>query len=242
MHAFRRAVALCTRIFSVRGSGSERLLFVPSLLAFALACIQVHAQATQGSVVGTVKDPNGSVVPDATVTLTNTDEGTQRTARTSAVGDYQFLDVKAGQYRVDIETSGFKKWQATGITLSVRQELRLDAKLAVGAVQQEIQVTGENVSAIQTETPTISASFSAADADSLPVNTRASFSGTSAAGILGTLPGVQDDSSGFSLQGALPYQLDVTVDGVTSKDATGGNFLRDASRPPNPSRRFAPTA
>src|ERR1700733_10291165 len=82
------------------------------LLAFAVACIQVQAQATQGSVVGTVKDPNGSVVPDATVTLTNTDEGTQRTARTSAVGDYQFVDVKAGQYRVDIETSGFKKWQA----------------------------------------------------------------------------------------------------------------------------------
>ena len=198
------------------------------LLAFAVACIQVQAQATQGSVVGTVKDPNGSVVPDATVTLTNTDEGTQRTARTSAVGDYQFVDVKAGQYRLDIETSGFKRWQATGITLTVRQELRLDAKLSVGEVQQEIQVTGENVSAIQTETPTISASFSAADADSLPVNTRASFSGTSAAGILGTLPGVQDDSSGFSLQGALPYQLDVTVDGVTSKDATGGNFLRDS--------------
>ncbi len=198
------------------------------LLSFALACIQVQAQATQGSVVGTVKDPNGSVVADATVTLTSTDEGIQRTTRTSTVGDYQFLDVKAGQYQVDIETSGFKKWQATGITLAVRQELRLDAKLAVGAVQQEIQVTGENVSAIQTETPTISASFTAADADSLPVNTRASFSGTSAAGILGTLPGVQDDSSGFSLQGALPYQLDVTVDGVTSKDATGGNFLRDS--------------
>src|SRR5580692_5549066 len=154
----------------------QMLVGCAMLVALALGCIQADAQATQGSVVGTVKDPNGSVVPDATVTLTNTDEGTQRTARTSSVGDYQFLDVKAGQYRVDIETSGFKKWQATGITLTVRQELRLDAKLAVGAVQQEIQVTGENVSAIQTETPTISASFSAADADSLPVNTRASFS------------------------------------------------------------------
>ena len=197
------------------------------LLAFAIGCIQVRAQATQGSVIGTVKDPNGSVVPNAVVTLTNTGEGTQRTAHTSTVGDYQFLDVKAGQYQVDIVATGFSKWQATGVTLEVRQELRLDAKLVVGAVQQQIEVTGEMVSTIQTETPTISASFNAADADSLPVNTRASFSGTSAAAILGTLPGVQDDSSGFSLQGALPYQLDVTVDGVTSKDATGGSFLRD---------------
>ncbi|HEY3628196.1 MAG TPA: carboxypeptidase-like regulatory domain-containing protein [Terracidiphilus sp.] len=198
------------------------------LMAFALGSIHVHAQATQGSIIGTVKDPNGSVVAAAGVTLTNTDEGIQRTTRTSAVGDYQFLDVKAGNYQVEIMATGFQKWQAVGVTLTVRQELRLDAKLAVGAVQQEIQVTGDNVSAIQTESPTISATFSAADADSLPVNTRASFSGTSAAGILGTLPGVQDDDSGFSLQGALPYQLDVTVDGVTSKDATGGNFLRDS--------------
>ena len=92
-------------------------------------------------------------------------------------------------------------------------------------------MTGSDVSTIQTETPTISASFTAEDANNLPVNTRASFSGTTPAAIFGTLPGVQSDSSdphGFSLQGALPYQLDVTVDGVTSKDATGGNFLFDA--------------
>ena len=197
------------------------------LLAFAAGCIQIHAQATQGSVLGTVKDPNGSVVPNAAVTLTNTDEGTQRTARTNGTGDYQFLDVKAGTYQLDIIATGFEKWQATGVALAVRQELRLDAKLAVGAVQQQIEVTGDYVGTIQTETPTISATFSAADADSLPVNTRASFSGTSAAAILGTLPGAQDDASGVSLQGALPYQLDVTVDGVTSKSATGGNFIGD---------------
>ncbi len=197
------------------------------MLALVFGCIQVHAQATQGSVVGTVKDPNGAVVGSAMVTLTNTEEGATRTTKTNNVGDYQFLDVKAGQYQVDIEGTGFEKWEATGVAVAVRQELRLDAKLTVGAVQQEVKVTGEDVSAIETDSPTISDTFTAADADSLPVNTRASFSGTSAAGILGTLPGVQDDSSGFSLQGALPYQMDVTVDGVTVKDATGGNFLRD---------------
>src|SRR5581483_9236756 len=63
------------------------------LLVFAIGCIQARAQATQGSIIGTVRDPNGSVVPNAVVTLTNTGEGTERTARTSTVGDYQFLDV-----------------------------------------------------------------------------------------------------------------------------------------------------
>jgi hypothetical protein len=52
-------------------------------------------------------------------------------------------------------------------------------------------------------------------------------SGTTAAGILGTLPGMQSDSSGVSLQGALPYQVDVTIDGVTVKSATGGTFSGD---------------
>ncbi len=95
-------------------------------------------------------------------------------------------------------------------------------------MQQSVQVTGDSVSAIETDSPTISGTFTTDDADNLPVNTRASFSGTSAANIFSALPGVQADSSGISLQGALPYQMDVTVDGVTTKSATGGNFIGDA--------------
>jgi Carboxypeptidase regulatory-like domain len=223
---------MCVYAHSLYHRMSERsFVVVALLLALALTAIPAHSQATQGSVAGTVKDPNGSVVANATITLINTHEGAQRTTKTNTVGDYQFLDVKAGQYQIDIEATGFQKWEAVGVELRVRQELRFDAKLSVGAVQQEIKVTGSDVSTIQTETPTISATFTAEEANNLPVNTRASFSGTTPAAIFGTLPGVQADSSdpkGFSLQGALPYQLDVTVDGVTSKDATGGNFLFDA--------------
>ncbi len=199
-------------------------------VVFALATTQVRAQATQGSLLGTVKDPNGSVVAGATVSLTNTDEGTSRTTSTAASGDYIFLDVKSGTYSIQIEAAGFKKWQAVDVVLAVRQQRRMDARLEVGAVQQEVRVTGENASVIQSDTPTISDTFTAEDTLTLPVNTRASFSGTTPAGLFGVLPGVQSDrdGKGFSLQGALPYQLDVTVDGVTSKDATGGSFLFDA--------------
>ncbi|HET6206486.1 MAG TPA: TonB-dependent receptor, partial [Terracidiphilus sp.] len=182
------------------------------------------------SVLGNAKDPNGSVVAGATVSLTNTDEGTSRSTTTNSLGDYLFLDVKAGSYSLQVEANGFKRWQAVGVVLAVRQQLRVDAKLEVGAVQQEVRVTGESASVIQTDTPTISDTFTAEDALTLPVNTRASFSGTTPAGIFGVLPAVQSDrdGKGFSLQGALPFELDVTVDGVTSKDATGGNFLFDA--------------
>jgi hypothetical protein len=198
------------------------------ILMFTLAGSYGHAQATQGAVIGSVKDAAGAVIPNATVTLTYADEGTVRTQKSNSVGDYRFLDAKAGHYSVDIEAPGFEKWSATGVTLEVRQELRVDATLAVGAVQQSVQVNGDSVSAIETDSPTISGTFTTDDADSLPVNTRASFSGTTPSAIFTALPGVQGDASGVSLQGALPYQVDVTVDGVTSKDATGGNFLSDA--------------
>ncbi len=198
------------------------------LLGFALACLQSHAQATQGAVIGSVKDAGGAVVPNASVTLTNTDEATIRTIKSNSVGDYRFLDVKAGRYTVAVEAPGFDRWLITDVSLDVRQELRLDATLAVGAVQQSVQVTGDSVSAIETDTPTISGTFTTDDADNLPVNTRASFSGTTPAAIFDALPGVQGDASGVSLQGALPFQVDVTVDGVTSKNATGGNFINDA--------------
>ncbi|MDR3737462.1 MAG: TonB-dependent receptor [Terracidiphilus sp.] len=194
----------------------------------ALSCLPGHAQTTQGAIVGTVKDTAGAMVPNATITLTNTDEGTTRNTKSNGTGDYRFLDVKAGHYKIDITAANFSPWLATSITLAVRQELRMDAELNIGTVQQSVQVTGDAVSAIETETATISGSFTSDDATNLPVNTRASFNGTSAANILGTMPGVQDDASGISVQGALPFQVEVTVDGVTLKNPGGGSFIGDA--------------
>jgi hypothetical protein len=202
------------------------------LLVLALSCSHGWAQATQGAIIGVVKDTTGAVVTSATVKLTNTDEGTFRTVKTNGVGDYRFVDAKAGRYSVEVSAPNFLKWLATDVVLSVRQNLRLDITLNIGRVQQEVQVTGDQVSAIETDTPTISGVFTTDDADNLPVNTRASFSGTSAANIFSTLPGVQADGGTnppqFSLQGALPYQVDVTIDGVTTKSATGGVFIGDA--------------
>ena len=207
----------------------SRRLFVLScvLLALVLPCPRGWTQATQGAILGVVKDTTGAVVSNATITLINTDEGAVRTIKTDDVGDYRFVDVKAGRYSIDVSAPDFQKWSATDVILSVRQNLRLDIRLDIGRVRQDVQVTGDAVSAIETDTPTVSGTFTADDATNLPVNTRASFSGTSAASIFGTLPGVQDDASGISLQGALPYQVDVTIDGVTAKSNGGGSFLHD---------------
>jgi hypothetical protein len=190
----------------------------------------VQAQSTQGDIVGSVRDSAGAVVPSAVETLTSLDEGTVLTTKTNAAGDFKFIDLKAGHYTLAVEAKDFDKWSVADLFLAVRQELRIDATLAIGAVKQQIVVNGDQASAIDTDTATISGVFTSDDASNLPVNTRASFGGTSAFNILGALPGMQGDSytGGFSLQGALPYQLEVTVDGITLKNPAGSSVIGDA--------------
>ena len=208
----------------VRPASGLALFFAMSLMF----CLQVFGQSVQGSIVGTVKDKQGAVVPGATTTLKDEIEGVVRTTRSNGSGEFQFMDVKASKYTVEIALPGFEKYSATNIALAARQQLRLDVALTVGSVQQEVQVSGDTISTIDTETASISAVYGAAAAASLPVNTRASATGTSALNIIGTLPGVQSDHGEFSLQGGLPSQTEVSIDGITIQSATGNNPIPDA--------------
>jgi hypothetical protein len=188
-----------------------------------------RAQSIQGSIVGAVKDNTGALVPGANITLNNLDEGTVRTAESNASGEYQFIDTKAGRYSIEISANGFEKWSTTGLVLAARQQLRVDASLQIGNIKQEVTVSADTIAPINTDTPTISGVYSSAEAANLPVNTRASASGTSPLSIIGTLPGVQADHGQFSLQGGLPFQTEITVDGITVKNAGGGdNAIADA--------------
>ncbi|HEX3661451.1 MAG TPA: TonB-dependent receptor [Acidobacteriaceae bacterium] len=207
------------------------LAVIAAALLITLAGSLAHGQATQGTIIGSIRDSAGAVVPNAGITLTSLDEGNVRTAVSNGAGDYRFVDIKAGHYSLRVEAHGFDKWVADGVVLTVRQVLRVDATLAVGTVQQEVVVNGTQAAAIDTDTATISSTFTSQDAIELPVNTRASFGGTSAYNILGVLPGMQGDQSytgGFSLQGSLPYQLEVTVDGMTLKNPSGSSVIGDA--------------
>ncbi len=216
-------------ILTAKSQGRMFALILLLAACFVMPCSLTHAQSVQGSIIGTVTDSQGAVVPNATVTLTNLNEGVTRTTQSSGSGEFQFTDVEASKYTVDVTLAGFEKWTATDFTLSARQQLRLEPKLTVGSVQQEVPVSGDAVAAIETDSPSISAVYSAEDAQNLPVNTRASASGTSALNIIGTLPGVQSDhNNNFSLQGGLPFQTEVSIDGITIQSATGNSPIADA--------------
>jgi hypothetical protein len=189
---------------------------------------QGWAQSIQGSVVGTVKDAAGLVVQRASITLTNVGEGTIRSAQSNAQGQYLFQDVPAGHYTVEVTQPGFEKWTLSDAVLNTQQQLRIDASLVVGGIDQSVTVSADTVATIDTDSPSISATYSSADVANLPVNTRASASGTSALNIVATLPGVQADHGAFSLQGGLPFQTEVSVDGITVQSAAGNSPVGDA--------------
>jgi hypothetical protein len=196
------------------------------LLALLLAVLPAAAQSVQGVILGSVKDASGAVVPGAQVTLTNIDEGTVRTTTSNSAGDYQFLDVKASHYSVQVVETGFEKWATSGVELAARQQLRINVSLAVGSDQQTVNVSSDNASAIETESPKISAVYTSDDMLDLPTNFRASSSGTSVVSAIGSMPGVQTQQGSFSLQGALPYQTEVTVDGISIQNiASSGSPL-----------------
>ncbi len=205
-----------------------------SLLLIPLVSAPSFGQSTQGAILGEVKDQTGSVVRGAAVAITDTDTGVTRNTVTNDAGDYQVLDLTEGHYTVEVKASGFTPEQLSQLTLVARQHLRADVSLKVGT-SQEVSVNAEGAGAINTESASIDATYSAIDVESLPANYRASQNGTSPLNLIQTLPGVQADTGAnggtgvqFSVQGGLPSQADTTIDGISSQNATNNTPLGDA--------------
>src|SRR6266567_2429841 len=117
----------------------------------ALVCISVmvilsghavQAEVTAG-ILGTVTDPSGATIPNATVIMRNPDTGLERRVQSNGSGSYEFLAVPVGEnYSVRVEAGGFRSAVVNGIKLEVNQKYRADFKLAVGAANQTIEGTG----------------------------------------------------------------------------------------------------
>jgi len=130
-----------------------RLLLFVALVAAVLETAQPSWADVTGSILGTVTDPTGAVVPNAQVTLRNSDTGSIRKASTDSMGSYEFLLVPVGEnYLVEVEVAGFQKAEQTGIKLLVNQNFRADFRLRVGAVTQEVNVSAQAVQAETTST------------------------------------------------------------------------------------------
>src|SRR5258707_6094665 len=108
------------------------------LLLSATTCF---GQTFYGSIVGTVTDPSGSAVPQASVTLTNLGTAERRTMTTDSSGNYQFVNLVPGPYKVEVEMSGFRRFVRDPINVEVQSAVRIDVPMQVGDVNQVVEIT-----------------------------------------------------------------------------------------------------
>ncbi len=92
------------------------------------------------TLLGTVTDPSGSVVPNVTITITNTATGVTNSAATNDVGQYVFPGVQIGTYDVTATANGFKAHEAKKVVLNATDRLRMDFQMTVGAISETVIV------------------------------------------------------------------------------------------------------
>ncbi len=113
------------------------------LFGIILWAIPSSTQTSQGTILGTVKDPSGGAIAGATVTITNTGTNDTRTATTGPDGEYRVPALQPGLYTVKVETAGFKTLTVSAQNLVVGQEMVVNATMEVGSAEQAVTVTGE---------------------------------------------------------------------------------------------------
>ncbi|OFV97083.1 MAG: hypothetical protein A3F68_04190 [Acidobacteria bacterium RIFCSPLOWO2_12_FULL_54_10] len=174
------------------------------------------AQVTTGTILGTVADTTGAVIPGTSITLRNTDTGISRTVSTDEAGRYRAPQLPLGNYEIIAETAGFQSAVRTGIVLTVGREAMVDFSMQVGAVAERITVTGE-APLIETTNATVAGLIDEQKMRDLPLNGR-SFTDLAAIqpGVvadIGIAPTVFGGGKRISMNGARPQQSLYLLDG-----------------------------
>lgn len=142
-----------------------------ALLLTAATASAVYGQAFTATLVGTVVDSDGGVLPGTTITITNIGTGQERAVVTNEEGRYNVPLLPPGQYRAAAELQGFRRAVREPIALNVNQQQRADFKLEVGAVSEEILVTAE-LPLVQINTATVGTVVTQKETSELPLNGR----------------------------------------------------------------------
>jgi hypothetical protein len=161
------------RSAGIRRSGffGTSLLFVVFLLLNSVG-IMGQVQVDASELRGTVVDPNGAVVPGATVTARNIGTGITRTVTSADDGTYVLLALPPGEYEITAEAPTFKKVTISPVRLTVGQSAELKIPMEVGAQDAVVTVTGENVELIETSKTSVSSTIDQAKIAALPINQR----------------------------------------------------------------------
>src|SRR5450631_2170960 len=201
------------------GDGGFPMKFKPFVIAFSIALVAVClatlglGQTIFGTILGSVTDASGAVVPNVVVTIINQGENISREVHADAQGNYLAENVKEGIYTVSVQAQGFRELTVKDVRLTARQIVRTDLKLAVGTTSENVTVVA-NAELVNTESQAISTSVTSIEVLGLPANYRGAGS-TSPYNLLAFLPGVTGDKyNNFSVQGTGVNQVQYTIDGI----------------------------
>jgi hypothetical protein len=168
-------------------SPSLRRAVLSLIVCLAFLCASLLAQSTGGRVLGRVTDPSGAVLGGVKVTLTNEATGVSRSTETSSGGDYVFVEVAPGSYRVEFAQAGFKKNVQRNVTVEVNQGVTLNSILQIGGAQEVVEVTSE-APLVETTSTQMGAVVNSRSVSQLPLNARDTYQ------LLQLQPGVQSQT------------------------------------------------
>ena len=193
-------------------------------LAILLAALTVLgpnglAQTSNGTLVGTVTDQSGAIVPNATVQVTSAQYGVTRQVTTDSAGTYRMDSLQPGTYVVSFSAKGFADVKVSGVILSPSVSTTVNAKLQVGAVANTVTVEAAASQVIDTQSGQLGESLGATQVENLP------YGSLNPAELAMTLPGVQDGNGfgfsngvNYSVNGTRPRANNFLIDGQDDND------------------------
>ncbi len=213
---------------STSGAVQRRSLRHLLVLCVVLLGSAFYAFGQDATLIGTVTDPSGSVVPNVTVTITNTETGLARNIKTDAAGQYLVSNLAIGHYTMKAEASGFKTAEKTGIVLNVADRVRQDFALAVGSTSESIAVEA-NAVAVQSDSSEVSSVITGQQVSQLATNGRSLYSlfalAPGASSIQGDFlnPTPVSGDSNVSINGGRPGHNLQILDGGENLDRGGSS-------------------
>ncbi len=189
-------------------------LLITALLSLSLIAV---AQTSRGTVSGIITDPNGAVIPGATVILTNLETTVTRTTTTNDEGAYRFDAVDLGNYSVQVSATSFGAATKTGIEVRANQIADGSTSLAPAGQTIVVDVTTDAAALLQTETPVRGGNIDERKITELP------FAGRNPVSLALTLPGVSTNRFGFgvgtfSVNGGRGRSNNFLIDGTENND------------------------
>jgi hypothetical protein len=197
------------------------LLSLLTVVSILLCGAVLSAQTFRGTLLGTVSDANGAVVPGAEVVVTNMDTGIARTVQTGGAGEFFAPELPVGRYSVRVNHQGFNAFVSEGINITVGGQSTVSVVLKAGDLSQSVTVTAEPLQ-VETTSDTLGATLTNNEIKNLPVN------GRDYTKLIYLTPGVTgspdqiSDSPGsfgpFSVNGARGRSNNFLLDGTDMND------------------------